>query len=239
MTRALIYTGGINHPFPEAAPALASILSDAGLAPCVTFELAEWLAWVSADTSALLVVYALRWSMTQDEKYAPDRERWAMSMPPSARRAITDHIASGGGLLGLHTASICFDDWSEWGDVLGAAWQWGRSYHPLLGPVQAYLDTAHPLARGLADFGLIDEVYSEQRVAAGAEVFGWAETVGAESPRTGRQPAVWTHRYGAGRVAYDSLGHDVASLEHPIHRRLLQRLALWASGQPQHVVEAA
>jgi type 1 glutamine amidotransferase len=50
---------------------------------------------------------------------------------------------------------------------------------------------------------------------------------------------LWTHRYGAGRVVYDGLGHDAASLEHPVHRRLVQRAALWASGHPQHIVEAA
>ena len=56
---------------------------------------------------------------------------------------------------------------------------------------------------------------------------------------SGRQPAVWTHRYGNGRAVYDSLGHDAASLQHPTHRRLLQRAALWASGRPADVVEAA
>jgi type 1 glutamine amidotransferase len=103
--------------------------------------------------------------------------------------------------------------------------------------VQAYLDTSHPLARGLGDFALTDEVYSEQRVLPGVEIYGWAETTG-DSPRTGRQPALWTHRYGAGRVVYDALGHHAASLEHPIHCRLVQRAALWASGHPQHIVEA-
>jgi hypothetical protein len=38
---------------------------------------------------------------------------------------------------------------------------------------------------------------------------------------------------------YDSLGHDSASLEHPVHRRLLQRAALWASGANPEAVEAA
>jgi hypothetical protein len=31
-------------------------------------------------------------------------------------------------------------------------------------------------------------------------------------------------------VVYDALGHDSQSLEHPVHRRILQRSALWASG---------
>jgi hypothetical protein len=238
LKQALIYSGGINHPFPDSAPALARVLESAGLHARLTFELPELLTWLRFGRDALLVIYALRWSMTQHEKYEPHRAQWAMSLPEEARATISDHVRAGAGLLGMHTASICFDDWPGWAEVLGGAWQWGRSYHPLLGPVKAYVDATHPLARGLADFDVTDEVYAEQRVLPGVEVYGWAETTG-DSPRTGRQPALWTHRYGAGRVVYDGLGHDAASLEHPVHRRLIQRAALWASGHPQHVVEAA
>ena len=162
-----------------------------------------------------------------------------MTLSEAARETIAGHVRAGGGLFGLHTATICFDDWAAWGDVLGGAWQWGVSYHPLLGPVRARLDAEHWLTRGLGDFALTDEVYSNQRVLPGVEIVGWAETSGADAVATGWQPVLWTHRYGAGRVIYDGLGHDAASLQHPIHRRLVQRAALWASGHPQHIVEAA
>lgn len=238
MKQALVYSGGINHPFPNSAPALARVLESAGLRARVSFDLPELLAWLRADPGALLVVYALRWSMTQHEKYQPHRAEWSLSLPDDARSAIAAHVRTGGGLFGLHTASICFDDWQGWADVLGGAWQWGRSYHPELGPVRAHVDANHPLARGFESFELMDEVYAEQRVQPGVEVYGWAETTG-DSPCTGLQPVLWTHRYGSGRVVYDALGHDAASLEHPVHRRLIQRAALWASGHPQHIVEAA
>ena len=235
MTQALIYTGGISHPFDDAAPTLADILIAAGFASRVSFELPEVLAWAEHDPAALLVIYALRWSMTQDPKYAPDRARWGLALPADVRAAIARHVAGGGGLLGIHTASICFDDWPGWRDVLGGAWQWGKSFHPLLGPVSARLNVEHFLTRGLPDFTLIDEVYSELQLAPGIDIAGWA-SAGASSDF---QPAIWTYQYGAGRVVYDSLGHDSASLQHPVHRRLLQRAALWASGTPDHIVEAA
>jgi type 1 glutamine amidotransferase len=239
MTPALIYTGGIFHPFDEAAPALGRILAAVGFQPRITSALTEWVSWMPASPRALLVPYALRWSMTQHEKYAPYRAEWATEVPETARRAIAAHVAAGAGLLGVHTASICFDDWPAWGEILGGAWVWGRSHHPPLGAVHASLDREHPLARGLPDFDLVDESYSALQLQAGVEVYGWSQYAGAEPGGAGRQPALWTHRYGQGRVVYDSLGHDVESLEHPVHSRLLQRAALWASGQPQSVVEAA
>ncbi len=234
---AIIYTGGIYHPFEESAGALAAIIGEAGIAARASLQLDEVLAALSADPSSLLVVYALRWSMTQHEKYAPDRARWALALPEAARRAIAGHVRAGGGLLGLHTASICFDDWQEWGEVLGGAWTWGTSFHPPLGPVRVHLDGRQALAHGLEGFELTDEAYSQLRLAPGVEVCGWVESTAA--PGSTRQPAVWTHRYGNGRAVYDSLGHDAASLQHPIHRRLLRRAALWASGRPADVVEAA
>jgi len=234
MRPALIYTGGISHPFEAAAPTLGGILEEVGLQPEVTFDLDRVLALLSQRPEALLVVYALRWSMTQNEKYAPDRARWAMSMPAGARLAIAGHVRAGGGLLGLHTASICFDDWPEWGAVLGGRWRWGTSHHPALGPVAAALGREDVLTRGLADFTVTDEAYSELDVEPSARVVATVTGVGSVRP----QPAVWMYEYGRGRAVYDSLGHDSASINHPIHRRLIQRAALWASGEANDLVEA-
>lgn len=230
MKKAIIFTGGIVHPFETAAPALKQILQEVGIASRVSFDIAEIRDWMRADADALVIVYALRWSMTQHEKYAPYREQWAFTTTKEIRDLITNHVSAGAGLLGVHTASICFDDWDGWDRVLGGAWEWGKSHHPPLGPVKAHLDTHHFLAHGLDDFSLNDEVYAQQRLMPGIEIFGWAQSVDAASP-AGPHPVCWTHHYGHGRVVYDALGHDAASLNQPTHRRLLQRAALWANGE--------
>ena len=38
---------------------------------------------------------------------------------------------------------------------------------------------------------------------------------------------------GAGRVVYDALGHDAASIGHSVHARIIGRCALWALGRPE------
>jgi type 1 glutamine amidotransferase len=39
---------------------------------------------------------------------------------------------------------------------------------------------------------------------------------------------LWAREVDGARVVYNALGHDSASLNHPTHKRLLQRAALWA-----------
>lgn len=237
MTQAVIFTGGINHPFETSAPALAEILRGAGFATRVSFAIEETCADLRANPRALLVVHALRWTMTQHEKYAPDRAQWAFATSHDVRETIQAHVAHGAGLLALHTASICFDDWPGWPQLLGGGWQWGRSFHPPPAPVRMHLAPSHILTRGLGDFLVTDELYSEQQIAPGSEICGWLSP--GTQTENAAQPAVWTHHYGKGRVVYDALGHDAESLRQPTHSRLIQRAALWASGHPQHIVEAA
>jgi type 1 glutamine amidotransferase len=42
-------------------------------------------------------------------------------------------------------------------------------------------------------------------------------------------PVIWTKYYGKGRVAYNSLGHNKAVVEHPTIYKLLVRSFLWAA----------
>jgi len=222
--RNLILTGGIGHPFEDAAPALDGVLGEAGVRSTVTDDIEGGLAALAGGEFDLLTVYALRWRMLGSEKYAPHRERWAFSLSAAGRERLSGFVTGGGGLLGLHTALICFDDWPEWRDLLGGAWVWGRSAHPPRGPVTLRpTAAAHPVTAGLAPFTVTDEAYGDFDLAPGVEPLA---TVEAEGGRP--WPALWARSVGDGRVVADTLGHDRATLEHPVHRQILTRAALWA-----------
>lgn len=228
MSRALVLTGGPDHAhdFGASGAALAGLVAGAGF----TVEVADHPDGAAARLAAggieVLAMNALRWRMLP-ERYAPWRRAWAYHTPPATRAALDAFVAGGGGLIASHTASICFDDWPEWADVLGGAWDWDRSSHPPPAEVDVHVVAPHPVTDGLPErFTLVDEVYGDQRVRPDAEVLA----VARRSPDDADQPVVWAYRHGRGRVVYDGFGHDAASLTHPVHARLLHQALAWVAG---------
>jgi uncharacterized protein len=221
--QALILTGGIYHPFEESAPALAKLLGEVGVEAEITFDIEAGLA--QARAFPLIVLYALRWGMTQNEKYAPFRAEWAFQLSDEARSALWLHVMGGGGLLCLHTASICFDGWEDFSETAGAQWRWGVSHHPPLGPVSTQvINAAPPLMTGVADFTSTDEVYHNLTVRA--DMVPLLRSTAAEGEP---QITAWAASNGD-RLVHDSLGHDAAALQVPSHARFLQNAALWCLG---------
>jgi uncharacterized protein len=228
MADLLVLTGGPghSHDFAATAGALADMLSEGGHTVDLLDDpdvAAERLRTMPYDA---LVVNALRWRMAEPA-YDTWRAAWAYSTPAATRDAIAGFVADGGGLVGNHTASICFDDWPGWRDVLGGAWRWGHSGHPPYGPVEVTMVPPHPVVDGLPGVvRLDDEVYTDLDVLDAVRVLAHAAPA-ASGARP--QPVVWAHTYGAGRVVYDGLGHDAASLEDPYHARLLGQAIAWVA----------
>ncbi len=227
--RAVVLSGGLTHDFPATTACLTALLDASG----VTAEMHTDVdaALTALPGAALLVVNALRWTMTGPG--TPDRYRAlaaAEGASPSgpARAALDAHLAAGGGVLGMHTAAICFDDWPAWGATLGGAWEWGHSQHPPLGPsVTVSVGAEHPLTAGIDDFALVDEVYGDLRLAP--DVTG---LLSAPQPGSGAvQPLLWAREHGGGRVVYDALGHHAPSYDVPQHREIVRRAIDWTTGR--------
>lgn len=222
MPRNLIITGGIFHPFEESSQALAEVLADAGIESETTFEMTAGLGSLAEGGYDMVTINALRWGMMTADKYEPYRDRWAYRLPEAAQQALTGFVRNGGALLGVHTASICFDDWPGWQQLLGGQWVWGESHHPPLGEVRAEPSgVSHPLMEGVAPFTVTDEVYHALSLAPDVVALLEADT------GDGAQPLVWAREVGRGRVVYDALGHDAASIEEPEHQRLLRQAGAW------------
>lgn len=220
--RNLILVGGIFHDFQASAEALADVLAPLGIESRIEPDLDAGLASLATNPVDLVTVNALRWEMI-GEKYDPYRDSEAYSPPGVTRAAFANHLESGGALLGLHTASICFSDWQEWGALLGGRWVWGTSFHPP--PEKISVSPAdRESSDALPAFEVHDELYTDLTLEPDAEVLAY----GRSEAMPNAQPVLWRHTVGPGRVIYDALGHDSASLLHPPHAQWLRESVAWA-----------
>ena len=221
----LILVGGIFHDFHASAEALAAVLAPLGIESRIEADIDAGIASLAENPVNLLTINALRWKM-MGEKYDPYRETEAYSCPSQTRIGIESHLQAGGALLGLHTASICFSDWPEWGSLLGGRWVWSTSWHPQPEAVTVVPDKDNALA-DLPPFEVHDELYTDLLLEPSARILAHGRS--AAMPTA--QPIVWSHTVGAGRVIYDALGHDCKSVQHPSHAQLLRETVKWALGE--------
>ncbi len=223
MPRALIVSGGVGHAFDETSARLAELFAEDGIDSETTDDVEAAFAGLEGDGAPdLVTVNALRWRM-HAERYATQRAEWQFQLGDKGRQGIIGFLRAGGGLLGVHTASICFDDWPEWGRILGGRWNWDRSAHPPLGPVSVRVIEGDELVAGLADFETLDEVYGFLDVEADVDVLMVSSHGGVD------HPVMWRHSYGGSRVVYTSLGHDLSAYESPSLTTSLRRSARWVA----------
>ena len=227
MARALknvMLIGGIYHPFDEYAHEIAKLGDANGMETVATDSIDEAIELLpSAD---FLTLYALRWRMLNHEKYIPHRPRWAYETSSELVRALEQHAASGRPVLAMHTASICFDDWPGYANLLGGRWVWDQSFHPEAGAVHVEALGHHECTRGIEPFTVEDEVYHNLEMLPGSTPLLRARHIGGAW-----QTVSWAHHAGPARVIYNALGHDGASLRQPGHRAFLSQALRWLLAQ--------
>jgi type 1 glutamine amidotransferase len=225
MARNLILAGGVYHPVEETGAPLVGILRNAGLESEVTADVEGGLARLARGEFERLTVACLRWTMTQNEKYAPFRAEWALSLSQAGRAAISDYLASGRGLLAIHAAPISFDDWPQWPRLLGIGWRWGVSHHPPCAPASMRKAAEHPITADMQPFTVADEIYSALNIEPWMQPV--AEARHADMPEW--RPVVFAGEHAGCRRAWCGFGHDAASLSNVEHRALIARAARWVA----------
>jgi type 1 glutamine amidotransferase len=215
----MILSGGVAHDYRATSPMLRAILQEVG----IESEIHEDFRAVESGSLQdfdLLTLNCVRWTCDQTPGW---RDQWRFELSPKAREVFLAFFARGGGMLALHAATICFDDWPEYRRILGAWWDWGHSGHaPLQRHTMRVRSPAHPLAQGLADFEIEDELYTNPRI------FDAVEPIVEATWENANHPILWLRDYGEARVCYNALGHGVEAFNHPANRLLLQRGGLWA-----------
>jgi len=222
MARNLILSGGVAHEYEKTSPALADILVEVGIESEIheKFDVVESGGLADFD---MLTLNCVRWTCDQSPSW---RDEWHFELSEAARKGFLDFFDKGRGMLALHCATICFDDWPEYRKILGAWWEWNVSGHaPFQEQPMRVRTDAHPIVKGISDFSILDELYTSPRITDTVDPLIEADWEGKA------HPMLWVREYGKARICYNALGHGVEAFANPTLRTLLERGALWVLGQ--------
>jgi len=236
MKRIVFQTGGPWHPVAQQAERVRSWLpADWHLETAFANDALDRLA--DAD---LFVAGGMLWP--ELDHPLPDAAWTQAGISPhgytrpteAQKEAFRRYVGSGRPLLAFHGGVLCYEDWAEYGRLLGFRWDWGYTGHSTYAAYKVQVDTdRHPVVAGVGDFTVTDELYfnvllppeMDATVLARAQFAEWVNfpmvTI-AEGP-AGRCP-------GAGRTAYLANGHSMESLEPPAIRQLWLNTLGWLLG---------
>lgn len=206
----MLLSGGWMHPVAQAGARLADLVADHRFEVHLV-EDPEEVAAAMSPSPELLVVDACWFSLGAERYTETERAEFGVGRSPAREQALEAFVTTGGAVLALHTAVICFDTWPRWGQLLGGSWNWATSSHPPPAEI-----TVVPTTDGFGEsFAVVDELYGGLDVAPSSTVVARA--------RSG-EPLAWVSGAHGGRVAVDLLGHDRRSFDSDGHLRLISAL---------------
>jgi len=142
----------------------------------------------------------------------------------------------GKGFIGIHSATITFTKWPEYGEMIGGYFDehpWGTFEAPIL-----VEDPGFPgMAQWPRSFTLKDEIYqiknysrADRRVIMRLDP-GKLNLNNTRVHRTDKDFAVaWAKMYGKGRVYYTTLGHVDENWDDPRFQKMITEAIRWALG---------
>jgi type 1 glutamine amidotransferase len=214
--RALIVQGGWpGHAPAEATELFIPFLKEAGF---------------DVSVAENLEVYA-------DDGFMADVDLvvqcWTMGeILPDEIRGLRAAVAAGTGLAGWHGGIVdSFRMATDYLQMTGG--QFAAHAHDLVPhSVEVVAEHAdHPIVAGIERIDLVSEQYWMLTDPA-CEVLATTEIARRDGDPWHEpvvSPAVWTRRWGAGKVFVCTPGHQLADLETPEIRTLIERGMLWAS----------
>ena len=194
--------GGWYHDSDRFAPMLKAALASDGFNFSYTTDTAALNVANLAKYDALLI-------------YSNHR-----AIEPTQEKALLDFVASGKGLLALHSASFCFQNSTAYVGLVGA--QFAR--HGTGEFTATLVNPSHPVLTGMQPFQVWDETYVHTKLSADRTVLM------ERAEGTGREPWTWVRTHGKGRVFYTAYGHDERVWGHPGFHTLMKNAISWTIG---------
>ncbi len=213
--RVLLVTGQDypGHLWRLTAPALAALLQKDSRLQVRTIEDPHFLESPALEHYAAIVLHFMNW-----EQPAPGLK---------ARENLRQFVANGKGLLLVHFACGAFQDWPEFGKLVGRVYDPKLRPHDPRGPFKVRIANGqHPITQDLADFDTDDELYTCLAGDQPIEVLATARS----KVDSKDYPMAFVLNYGQGRVFHSVLGHDVKALTFPGVAELFRRACAWTAG---------
>lgn len=198
----LVFAGGAIHDWKGCSKEIVGALSQRDEFEITTIEEdLDALVAPNLDAYDLIVFYYTVGEISDAQK-----------------NGLLNHIASGKGYVGVHSAADSFRGCPEYRAMVGGHFV----THPRYREYQvSIVDSEHAITEGLDEFTVTDEQYItdyDPRVHVLASALWKGDAM----------PVAWTKSWGDGRVFYLALGHDAKACQHEMFPILLQRGALWA-----------
>lgn len=217
--RILVLTGNEypGHLWRETAPLIARFLGDDRRLAVDVNEDPMFLASPRLGDYTVIVLNYLNWK-------CPDPGE-------QARANLERFVKNGKGLVIVHNACAAFQDWPEFREIAGRAWNPKRLRgHDPNGTFQVRMTCLdHPITKGLKPFETTDELYT-CLLTEGRPVEVLAQATSKIDQRD--YPMALVNHYGKGRVFLCVLGHDVKALSVPAVQELYRRGTAWTAGLP-------
>lgn len=153
---------------------------------------------------------------------------------PEQRKNLEELLERGIGLVALHHNLGAHAGWDGYRKIIGGKYIRkpceldGKKYVKSKAAHDQDLnitvtDKDHPITRGIGNFRIHDETYSDYYVAPGTKVL-----LKTDHPQNDPRVA-WTWEFGKSRVFYFMLGHDNKAWEHPAYPKILLQGIRWAA----------
>ena len=177
-----------------------------------------------------------------DFETLPDAQKEALRTRDAAlKQSLADFVRNGKGIVALHAGLAIFEEWEEWGEIIGGRFD----NHPWNKMVTIRVEEpAHPLLQAFKEpeFRVHDEIYQFTgpysrnllRVLLSLDLEKTGEPNVAEVHRSdGDFALAWVKPYGKGRVFYCGLGHEHDLFWNPAILRFLLDGVQFAVGDLQ------
>jgi hypothetical protein len=209
--KVLVFCDDLYHP---------AVTVRAGLAPLSASFTFDWVENAAGWDARQLAGYDVVLLAKSNVCSAQDKTPW---LAGPTEDVLGQFVRTGGGLVAVHSGTASYKDRPAVRVVLGGVFD----RHPPPCPVMVEPRAGHPLTAGVpAAFTVHDEHYQMIMDDPATDVFLHTRS------EHGVQPAGWTRREGAGRVAVLTPGHFPEVWLHEGMQQLLTNALQWAVTRP-------